>query len=552
MTRWLVMLATISVVACNGGRSAADAVGQRAEDGVTPHWWVGTGSANHDPQSPVCVGGGSSFCGRMVDPTEAGAIADELLARAMVISDAQGQHFMLITTTNIGYFLAYKSDEGGGHGIYDMRLRIAEATGIDSRHIVVVSDHSHNGPDTVGIWGGVSAAYKAITADAVVAAGIQAWESRQPAVLRVAAINTNDDPLDGVVRLESSYNTTPGLDPAAGNPSNQFRMLVADHAESGSRLLTFVNYAPHATVINGVATDKLSGDWAAWAPDEAQNLFGGFGVAAVGSVGATDWNKGQGDAAEREAEARARLRLLMTSAQDHLQDVRGDRVQVESVFIRELITQPVLLLNYKPRLPTNQADSALEHYDIRIDRSLTPPFLQGPLFGTYISAIRIGELFFSTVPGEPFGELEYAVRERVRDPQAHFLLGAANDFFGYMTFRDETYWQTFSTGATWILGCPEQDFIYQPFGIEYDGACTDHWSLMVSPTIGQHIVCTVQDAAGRLNFEVAQADTRCAALTALDGLAAPAESSEKSGKVELSRAQCVEAGAPESWCEGLD
>ncbi|RZO85393.1 MAG: hypothetical protein EVA65_05910 [Oceanococcus sp.] len=549
--RGLLVLVVACVAACNGGRGPAQTLGERSEP-VSVQWWVGTGSANHDPQSPVCVGGGASFCGRMVDPEVPGAVADELLARAMVVSDTQDRHFMLISTTNIGYFLAYKAGEGAGQGIYDMRLRIAEATGMDSRHIVVVSDHSHNGPDTVGIWGGVSPDYKAITADAVVAAGIQAWQSRQPAVLRVAAINSNDSPLDGVPRLESSYNSAPGLDPDQGNPSNQFRMLVADHADSGERLLTLVNYAPHATVINGVATDKLSGDWAAWAPQEAQALFGGFGLAAVGSVGATDWNKSGGDAAEREAEARARLRLLMSAAQDQLQAVRGQGIQLESVFIRELITQPVLLLNYKPRLPSNQDGSALQHYDIRIDRALTPPFLQGALFGTYVTAVRIGELFFSTFPGEPFGELEAALRERVRDPQAHFLLGAANDFFGYMTFRDETYWQTFSTGATWLLGCPEQDLVYDPLGLDYDGACTDHWSLMVSPTIGQHIVCTLHSAALELGFDVDEADARCAALTALDGLAPPAESTASSANPTITQEQCEARGAPQSWCKTLD
>ena len=544
------LLAVVLLLGCSGGRDGSDALHVR-DAPAAAQWWVGTGSANHDPQAAVCVGGGASLCGRQVDPAEPGAIADELLARAMVISDDQDRHFMLITTTNIGYFLAYKDGEGQGHGIYDMRLRIAEATGMDSRHIVVVSDHSHNAPDTIGIWGGVSAEYKAITADAVVAAGLQAWQSRQPALLRVATLNSNDQPLQGVPRLESSYNTAPGLDPAAGNPSNQFRMLVADHHDSGERLLSLVNYAPHATVINGVATDKLSGDWAAWAPLEAENLFGGFGMAAVGSVGATDWNKSGGDAAEREGEARARLRLLMTAAEDRLQDVRGEGVQVESVFIRELITQPVLLLNYKPRLPTNQPDSPLQHVDIRIDRSLNPPFLQGPLFGTYVSAVRIGELFLSTFPGEPFGELEYALRERVRGAQAHFLLGAANDFFGYMTFRDETYQQTFATGATWVLGCPEQDLIYQPAAIEHDGACADHWALMVSPTIGQHIVCTLQNAAERLQFETAQMNERCTALTALDGVLGPAESMSAQTPELLTRAQCQARGAPLSWCESL-
>ncbi len=516
-------LMSAAIVGCDGGRpEVADTT---LNTRSSAPFLVGTAKSNHDPQAPLCVGGGASFCGRKVDPAATGAIRDTLWARAVAITGSNDQTFILITTTNIGYFLAYKEGEGAGSGIYDMRLRIAEATGVPSTHIVVVSDHSHNGPDTVGIWGGVDADYKAITADAVVDAAIRAYTGRKPAILRAAAINQNENPVPGVPRLDSSYNTAPGLDPANGNPSNEFRVLVADAADSGERLLTLMNYGPHATVINGVAKDQVSGDWAAWGPQEAEALFGGFGLAAIGSVGSTDWNKVGGEAEEREGEARQRLRLLLSTAQDHLQTVTGDTVQIESVFIRELITQPVLLANYKPRAPTDSADSPLQHQDIRIDRALTPPFLQGALFGTYVSAIRIGDLFISTFPGEPFGELEYALNGGggVQGPRQHFLLGAANDFFGYMTFRDETYQQAFATGATWIAGCPEQEYIYDPLGQDYDGACSDHWSLMVSPTIGQHIVCTLQNAAEAIGFTAGDQAANCSALTALDGLAPPTE-----------------------------
>ncbi len=516
-------LILLTLAACDHAPVAEPSPPTTTRNGLEPSFRVGTARVNHDPVDVTCVGGGASFCGRRVDPHVPGAIRDTLWARAAAFTGSNDQSFILITTTNIGYFLAYKEEEGAGAGIYHMRRRIAENTGVPEAHIVVVSDHSHNGPDTIGIWGGVTPAYKQLTADAVVAAATQAYAQRQPATLRIATINQNDHPVDGVPRLESSYNTAPGYQPEAGNPSNEFRMLVADQIQTGRRLLTLMNYAPHATVINGVAKDQLSGDWAAWAPEEAESLFGGFGLAAVGSVGATDWNKTGGDADAREGEARRRLRLLLSTAQDRLQPVQGTDILVQTTFIREPITQPVLLANYKPRSPADSEGNPGQHQDIRIDRSLEPPFLQGNLFGTVISAIRLGDLFFSTFPGEPFGELEAALRGPggVAGPQAHFLLGAANDFFGYMTYRDETYQQTFATGATWIAGCPEQEYLYDPLGMEYDGACSDHWSLMVSATIGQHIICSLRDAADRIGFDGGARAGNCAALTALDDVAGP-------------------------------
>jgi glycerophosphoryl diester phosphodiesterase len=535
---------------------------------VTGVFLVGTGEADHNPTGRVCFGSGS-MCSRSADPsTEPDAIRDPLISKATAITGANGDTFILVTTTNIGYFLAYKAEQSGMNGIYDVRLRIAQATGVPSTHIVVVSDHSHNGPDTIGIWGGVSAEYMKITADAVVAAARQAFESRRPAVIRVAAVNQNEDPVPGVPRLDSSYDRPPGNDLTRGNPYNEFRMLVADDAGSGERILTLVNYAPHATVTNGDTFNgkyRLTGDWAAWATQIAAANYGGMGLATIGTVGSTDWNK-SGNIAQREAEARARLNTLMAVASARLQPVDGAMVKVESTFIREPMTQPALLLNYKPGLDYNDPNLPTAGRDLRIDRSVLPPFLTGTVVGTYVSAIRIGDVFISTFPGEPFGELDHAIKDegRVQGARAYFLLGGANDFFGYMVKNAETFQQTFATGALWLAGCPEEDFAKQ-VGIreEGEGACSDHWTLMVSPTIGSHIVCTLQDAADRLGFATDNRDPECPALTALDGLAPPLESdspvpahSQEGRNIAVAKAhalaeQCRSTAAPAALCDAL-
>ena len=530
---------------------------------------VGTGQANHDPTSRVCIGGGSTNCGRAAGPEDGPDwIRDELLARAFAITGDNGETFIVVTTTNIGYFLAYKAEQSGFNGIYDVRLRIARATGVPSTNVTVVSDHSHNGPDTIGIWGGVSADYLKITADAVVSAAVQAYAARRPALIRVAAVNQNGAPVEGVPGLDSSYDLPPGNDPARGNPYNEFRLLTADDAETGERLLSFVNYAPHATVTNGDRVDgryRLTGDWAAWAPQEAEQLYGGMGVAAVGALGATDWNK-SGDIEAKEAEARSRLRTLLAAATARLRPVQGGQVQVESTFIREAITQPALLLNYKPGLDRNDPAVPSDGFDVRIDRAVLPPFLTGTVVGTYVSAVRIGDLFLSTFPGEPFGELDHAIQDegRVQGASEHFLLGGANDFFGYMVKNPETYEQALRTGAGYLAGCPEEDAATQlglrPAG---EGACADHWTLMVSPTIGSHIVCTLQDAADRLGFTTANRDAECPVLTALDGQAAPPESdSPLAGASQAARAaavqqarelaqNCRNTAAPAALCAAL-
>nr|MBV6628714.1 hypothetical protein [Oceanococcus sp. HetDA_MAG_MS8] len=513
------VLTGLILVGC-GTESENDSTGQLV---AAESFKVGTAEALHNPSGDICVGGGATLCGRRVDASSAEAIADPLLVKAMAITGKNGQSFVLATTSNIGYFAAYKPEQGGPNGIFDMRSRISQETGVPISNIVVVSDHSHNAPDTIGIWGGVSQDYLRITAEAVVQASVQAVANQVPAKLFVAAVNQNTQPVAGVTKVESSaYAAPPAADESRGNPSNEFRVLVAEAAEDGRRLLTWMNYSPHATVWNGVATDKLTGDWAAWATQEAEARYGGRGLATLGTMGGTDWNKGEGGAQEREVEARGRLLRLLEAAEKNLQPVIGEDVLVQTTFIRESIAQPVLLLNYKPGLPTNQPGTPGDGVDVRIDRTLTPPFLQGTVFGTHISAIAIGEVFISTFPGEPFGELEHVLREqqRVMGAQAYFVLGAANDFFGYMVHEPETYAQLFEGGAAWLAGCPETE-ILDSLGVAKEPGCADHWTLMVSPSIGTHIICTLQDAAQALGFEVQNRNAECPVLTALDGVAGP-------------------------------
>ncbi len=71
---------------------------------------------------------------------------------------------------------------------------------------------------------------------------------------------------------------------------------------------------------------------------------------------------------------------------------------------------------------------------------------------------------------------------------------------------------------------------------------------MVSPTIGRHAVCTIQDAAGRIGFGVGTRDPRCDQYTALDGRNAPPEHAGASGDEQaagVSRAGVASVDA--SW-----
>jgi hypothetical protein len=455
-----------------------------------------------NPKEKICLGGYGS-CTPGGGRTMTG-VRDDLYARAIAFSDRKDGSMILVHTVNIGLFASYKTI--AGVGAYHVRQAIAERTGVPADHVIVQADHSHSGPDTIGIWGGIPTSYLEQLQAGAVDAAVAAWDARKPAVLYAG---TADGP-----GITSSYDSEPNLE-----TDDEFRLLYADDAKTGERLVTYANYSPHATVL-GSGNKGASGDWPEWAALIAEQRFGGTGVGSVGTLGREDFGaKDDGD--EGEKQARARLGGLITAATDAAKRVTtSGGVKVRTTFIREPIAQPVLLANLAPEGATFN----LPGYDISIDRDVNAPWLTGGTLGTFAGAARIGDLFFATAPGESFPELQAYLREEggVTGPRIHFYLGAANDFLGYMLRPVDHYPQVAGEGALFLAGCPEQEFLAGA-GVAYDDACTDHWTLMVSPTIGTHVSCTVQDAAVALRFTRGTTDRACEALTAADGAGGPAE-----------------------------
>ncbi len=462
-------------------------------------------SADPDPGERICLGGYALGCKRPMK-----GIADPLRTSAIAVTGGNELEdtIIIVKTTAFGLFASYKPEQGET-GIYQVRQRIAAKTGISAGQIVVTSDHSHAAPDTIGISGGLKRSYMELLAESMVSAATDAYAARRPAEL---SVGTATGPA-----LESAYSQGPTNSEAM---DEEFRVLFARSPE-GEPIATLVNYAPHATVC-GRCDDMATGDWTAWAAQEIEALGLGVGIGFVGAVGAADWGP-QGQEKDQE-EARQRLRALLEAASNDRIPVEGNTVAADRIFIREQLAQPVFGTNVVPGgvplCPPSPQDPCDDRFGI--DRDTRAPWLSGGMYGTYAGALRIGDVFISTIPGEPFPQLQEALRDSVTGASAHFMLGAADDFLGYMTLGDDEYRQTLEEGATFAAGCPEEEVTHQLPG-KKDGACPGHWTLMVSPTIGRHAVCTVQNAAENIGFGIARRNERCAALTALDGLGAPKE-----------------------------
>ena len=445
---------------------------------------VGAATASTDPRpgERLCLGGYGA-CPNGAGRTMTG-VRDPLHARALAFSDGT-RGAILVTTTNIGLFASYKTP---GLGSFWLRTEVARRTGLPVGSVLVQADHSHAGPDTVGIWGGVPPDYLRRLQAAAVDAAVRAWQAREPATVHVGTANGPG--------ITSSYEAEPNL-----RTDDVFILLWATSKSTGRRIASLANYSPHATVLPS-SNKGASGDWPEWAALELEDRYGGVGLGTVGTLGREDFGL------DFEDQARARLVRLIaeaTAAGTRVPEERG--LGVRTVQITEPMAQPVLLLNH---VPEGTIDAG--GYDLSIDRDTRAPWLRGTVLSTFAGALRIGDVFVGVSPGESFPQLQFYLRDAggVTGARAWMHLGATNDFLGYLVRPVDHYAQTFVEGATYLGGCPEEA-LFEATGIAYDGACPDHWTLMVSPTIGTHVTCTIQSAALALGFTSRTRDPVCAA-----------------------------------------
>ena len=100
------------------------------------------------------IGGGSPvFQGRPAT----GILGEGLSVRAFAVSDGR-RPFVIADIEAQGWFVALKN---GPWGLLDMRKEVERRTGgaLPAESVVIQSDHSHSGPDALGVWGGVPDEY---------------------------------------------------------------------------------------------------------------------------------------------------------------------------------------------------------------------------------------------------------------------------------------------------------------------------------------------------------------------------------------------------------
>jgi hypothetical protein len=466
-----VLVGLVAVVAVLAGQAAI------AHAKLAKPYLVGaaTRSINPDPDGtfagqPVYlggygIGGGSPvFAGRPAT----GVLGEGLSVRAFAVSDRETP-FVIADIESQGWFVAMKN---GPYGLLDMRREVERRTGgaLRAENVVIQSNHSHSGPDPLGVWGGVPEEYLRYVTDRTVEAIVSAWESMVPATLYYGTAPARD-----LLSNQFDYDEP--------NKAVDSDVRVLQARDGKKPLVTLLNFSAHTTVL-GSGNTKVSGDWVQAANPLLEQRLGGKAVTVVGTLGRTQpADRGCADPAAVSDDDRnlcairdyaSRVVDRAAQATSVAQPLSGPaNVAARSYLVEDVATNALIL----------GLEFAGDTFGVPLNRAMTPPWLTGNVLGTVTASARIGDVLLSAGPGEMYPQIPLKVAELV-GARGHMTAGLAGDQLGYLIAPFEAYPE------------PVRRSFFNQRGDEVSPIDNDNYFFNVSHTMGDRVTCSLLRGAG--------------------------------------------------------
>lgn len=400
-------------------------------------------------------------------------VHDPLQVRAFYVSN--GKHAVAIAVLDAqAWFAAYQDKPD--YGITDVRDQAAAAISkaggpkMTPADIIVQSTHTHAGPTLEGIWGPVPASYLKLVHDQAIKALSEAAANAQPAYLR---IGTYDAPwLDNI--------DTQQTDAYPGWAQDGQVSVLRAVSPAGASVASFVSVPAHGDIVCGSCDKQLSADYFGFVRTALDERLGGINVVGpatlgreetpvqVGGLGPSQWFSGV-------------VESIVGQAIDRGHWITNDTVASVNDFLEVPAHNAALLaLNAAWKLPESgrQAEtSASGIYPIA--RSMDPPYLIGNAIGADVTAVRIGDNAFLSMPGEPFPEVRAALQNAATGVDTIVALSKGQDDWGY-------FYPAWTWGFTSLYP-------------------SDHNTYNVAPQAGDQVILQQADNMRALGFTVDQA-----------------------------------------------
>ncbi len=424
---------------------------------------VGTAAVSVDPTVPVYAGG--NMRGPLIS-----TIHDPLSVRVLYVSNGiKAVAFAIVDAQ--GWFASCQ--EGEEYGITGVRRRAAEAVRARGRvplseaDIIIQATHSHAAPTVQGIWGPVPLAYLRLLSDRTVDAITLAAEHAVPAYLQWAVVDASF--LNNITTAQ--YDSYPGW-----TIDGQLTVLRAVRPEDGSTIATLVHVPTHPDIVCGACLELLSADYPGVVRKRLEEKLGGVALVGPATVGrqetpvqaqglvAMEWLAGVVESLVFEALSHATWIDDLTIG------------SADSLVFTQATNTGLLVLNHAWSLPDDLKDVIAEETGkYPVNRAIVPPYLNGSIGGTWLTAVRIGRLLFLSMPGEPFPEVTLTIAEAIKDADAVVHMSKAQDDLGYIY-------------PAWVY----------PYTSLYP---SDHGEFNVSTYVGEQIIAGHLGNASSLGFQ---------------------------------------------------
>jgi hypothetical protein len=487
--------------------SAAPALARGAAPARSPAIFdVGAAKANVTPSAATLATGQFYNGGYGIGPVHpAHYVVRPIYFRVIAIRDRNGNQAVIGAIDSQGYSVAYQN---GPYGFRDIENDIQAKLGIPANHIILQATHDHNGPDEIGVWGGVPDSYFAFVKQQMETAITTAVRSEERANLHLGTADMTG--FSGT--FGSNTDPTNTGDNADYPVDQQLRVLQAVVPGTGHAIATLVNYSTHATIYGprdavlpdwpGATATYLEGDEQNTQPGAHYGYPGSTAIVTVGAMGHT-WPAGVPRGTDpsvdpsRNADP-APCNSTSPCLDNYDADIYGNAVAREAIGALSggrgfwlsdahiaATERKVYVENTNPVLLAagNEPSNSTPLGGYKIDRAITPPWGAGDVFISPVTALRIGNLPFFSVPGEPYPSIKFSLNQAVgnppgdSEPQVSFIFGLGQDQLGYA----------------------------EEMG-DYNGAfqcsTTDEWFFTISPVFGSAVVRLQRDNAKALGFSV--------------------------------------------------
>lgn len=324
------------------------------------------------------------------------SVHDDLYVRALSVQTEETT-LVLVALDLIGFFRA---------DVLEVieTLKVSETFRVLHPEIIIASVHPHHGPDTMGLWGpdsktrGVDEDYMRGLKEKIAAAILASLADLRPAAVKMTSVHV------------------PGLAKNARNPEivdDELTLAQFVGRDNISTYATLFNFPCHPEVL-WEHNPHITADYVGYLRAEVEKLTGAPCIFFAGDLGGMMTPDVQDHSFE---EAEFMGRKLAQEGVKALEKVEGQtsKVSMAKRKIKAKVTNPLYKLAFYLRvLP-----------DVRGKNGLLE---------TEVNLVRIGGLWFATVPGELLPKLGMRLKAQMKAAGAQVagVIGLANDEVGYI------------------------------------------------------------------------------------------------------------------------